>query len=85
MVAEATDSLHDALEVLSGEIRRAKMLDHIVEDEECKLEALLLGASEAGRDDLVAEALDKRTTEVLVSLEEGTHELGGSDLEIELI
>lgn len=61
------------------------MLDHIVEDEECKLEALLLGASEAGRDDLVAEALDKRTTEVLVSLEEGTHELGGSDLEIELI
>lgn len=61
------------------------MLNHIIKDEESKLEALLLGASEASRDDLVAEALDEGTNEVLVSLEQGAHKLSGSDLQVELV
>ena len=55
MVAEATDSLNHLLEVFRREVRRSEVLNHIIDDEEGELQALLLIALEALRDDLGAE------------------------------
>jgi hypothetical protein len=85
VVRETADSAHDALEVLSGEVGRPEVLNHVVEDEEGKLVALLLSASEASGNDLVADPLDKVMNERLVGLEKSAHQLSGSDLKIELI
>ena len=80
MAGESTDSLHDALEVLRRKVCRSQVLNHVVEDEECELEALLLVAAEAVRDDLVAQTLHETLNRLLVRLEEGTHELSCGDL-----
>ncbi len=56
------------------------MLNHIVEDEESNLESLLLGGSEALRDNLIAETGDETLNILAVSLEKDTHELSCSDL-----
>jgi len=44
------------------------MLNHVVEDEESKLEALRHIATKARRDDLIAQALHKATHKVFVRL-----------------
>lgn len=61
------------------------MLNHVIKDEKSKLEAFLLIAGEALRNDFITELLDKSRHERLVSLEEASHELGSSDLEVKFV
>ena len=49
------------------------MLNHVVHDEESKLQALLLLALIACRNHLIAESLNEWINESLVSLEQDAH------------
>ena len=80
VASKSANGIHNALEVLGGEVCGSQMLNHIIEDEESKFEAFLLLAAEAGRDDFVAQALYEIRDKLFVSLEERAHQLGSRDL-----
>ena len=61
------------------------MLDHVVEDEQSELEALVLVACEASGDELATQALHYISNKVTVSLEKGAHELSSGNLQVILI
>ena len=82
---ETTDCLDNALEVFRGEVRGSQVLNHVIEDEESELEALLLTAAEAARDDLVAKALNKTGDRLSMSLHKSAHKLSSRDLQIKLV
>ena len=82
---EATDSSDDALEVLRGEVSGSQVLNHVIEDEESELEALLLTAAEAAGNDLVTKACNKSCDVISVSLEKAAHKLSSRNLQIKLV
>ena len=85
VASKSADGLHDALEIFGREVRGPQMLNHVIKDEEGKLESFLLLAAETGWDDLITQALYETPNKFLVTLEERTHQLGSRDLQIEFI
>ena len=80
MVTEATYCLHYLLEVFRAKVLWPQVLNHVIEDEEGKLLALWLRATEAIGYDLVPESLNEASHAFLMSPEETAHELSCSYL-----
>ena len=85
VAGETADGLNHLLEVCSREVRGSEVLNHIIEDEQSELEALLLLASEASGDDFIAKSEDKLCNIVSVGLHEDAHEFGSANLKVELV
>jgi hypothetical protein len=85
VTAEAANDLNNLSELLLGEEAGAKMLNHVVKDEDAKLLALLVIRCECSWEHGVLQSSNELANELTVSLEEDSHKFSSGELEVKLV
>ena len=85
VAGKTADDLNHLKEICLREVCGSEVLNHIIKNEKGKLQAILLLASKASRNDFISKCENKLSNIVSMGLEKDAHEFGSADLKVELV